>query len=488
MRLLLGKDTLAIRMNKNVKMCDLIDLNSPDTRGLLNSKLASPLIPVPKGTAGNTYNNCLDQPNSQILEPRNSLENNPFDMMLHKTTEYIQKKDDPFEIMLEKALRPKSKKISSMKTSSVDFTDDCNLKRKKQSQKSKLNKTLDESLITDILNRKKLVASTRSNEDRIIGINNTRVLTDDLKSDITNLSFSMNNTDVPVINIQDLNESLLSQSILNGTLLEADEELDIDEIKISLQDDMQMCIEEDKNNDQIPSSTTLKLPKLRRSFSQGDKSPKKPQHLNLTSLVESLQTNSGCSSTVSPNSLSFLNTGFRRRYSSGSSVFSSLSNISSIPKLNSVSSASNSSVVLSNGTMNRTFLESCSMGNSTNTNLSENMDLDKKPKTVLNEIQFSISDLTDRFNKIKAKASERHIPEKTENKSNEIVPDLSNESATVLKKYEEFNANSKLIDIDVFIPEMNNSKDTVNSKSSNSDTSSDSVFLVSIFFIIKVIY
>lgn len=121
-------------------MCDLIDLNSPDVKGLINSKLSSPLIPVP----GNIESN--EQASSLVTEKRECLGSNPFDNVLHETAEYVRKKGDPFEVMLQRALKYKSKKNTELKSQSVTFKDDFTPKRRKKFLKM-MNKTLDESLI-----------------------------------------------------------------------------------------------------------------------------------------------------------------------------------------------------------------------------------------------------------------------------------------------------------------------------------------------------
>lgn len=126
------------------RMSDLIDLNSPGVKGLINSKLSSPLIPVPKNTETN------EQPCSSVTEKREGLlGSNPFDSVLHETAEYVRKKGDPFELMLQRALKCKSNKNTEPKAQSVTFKDDFTPKRKKRFLK--MNKTLDESLIEDKL-------------------------------------------------------------------------------------------------------------------------------------------------------------------------------------------------------------------------------------------------------------------------------------------------------------------------------------------------
>ncbi|XP_076278330.1 uncharacterized protein LOC143208122 [Lasioglossum baleicum] len=447
--------------HKNINMCDLIDLNSPDRRDFISCRLASPLIPIPTDTKNGNCNNCVNNGSSQVTGKRESLENNPFDMVLHKTTEYIQKKDDPFEVVLEKALKPKHKKKTSSKTCSVDFTDDYHLKRKKNSQKLKMNKTLDEALIDKELSRMNVRAHKISNEGTEFDIQ-----TDGLKSIDAplNLSLLKNKVVIPTLKIENADLSILNQSLMDDVLFE--EEIDTcsdNRSKIS-------------TIDYIPSSVALlKLPDRQRSFSQGDVLPKRPQYLNQASVTEN---KSGLSSP-----LDVLNEGFLKSSSTGSSQFSSLTSISSIATINSTCSVMNPSLMLSNGTLNRTFLESCSSEKSDDTNGINSMvsalkGLAKPVANNLNRTRSSMSDLTDRLDKLKARTSELYVPENTANKNNEISSSFCNdvnECVTVVEKKELCDTNNRLIDVDSFSPESNYSMDQC--KSSISDISSDSVFL-----------
>ncbi|XP_053971223.1 homeobox-like protein HDP1 isoform X1 [Hylaeus volcanicus] len=450
-------------------MCDLIDLNSPDTKGLLSTQLASPLIPVPKDTAYDNYNDHANETRSLATEKRNSLENNPFDMVLHKTTEYIQKKHDPFEVTLEKALRSKRKKNSS-----VDFTD--SLKQKRYSQKLKMNRTLDESLINRKLNQKTVSTNKIVNENIVSDSNKTNMLNDE-------------NTNNPsTIDVQDANLSILNQSIMNDTLLEPFKELNKEETNSISQSKTLICMELDKVNiNKKPTSPTfLRVPKLLRSHSQGEKVSPKRSYLKHLSLIESLRTNSESGSSI--HSTDFMNEGFLNSRSDRGSVLSSISNISSMNRLSSVSSTSYLSTMLSDGTINRTFLESCSSEKSDNMKLTEQTDFDKEINLVSsismcsitnasNKAHSSMSDLTDQFNKLKAKTLELRVLENSPNEKNEIASISSNnvkECMTVMEKNEECNTNNKLIDVDIFTPDMSSSKEQ--SKSSISDVSSDSVF------------
>ncbi|XP_014485310.1 PREDICTED: uncharacterized protein LOC106749902 isoform X2 [Dinoponera quadriceps] len=123
-------------------MSDLIDLNSPDVKRSVNPKLSSPLIPAPGNVAFN------EQAGSSSTKERcESLGSNPFDNLLHETVEYMKKKGDPFEVMLQRALRCKSNRSSELKAQSVIFSDDSTPRRRKKFLK--INKTLDESLIEE---------------------------------------------------------------------------------------------------------------------------------------------------------------------------------------------------------------------------------------------------------------------------------------------------------------------------------------------------
>lgn len=464
-------------------MCDLIDLNSPDIKGSLSSRLASPLIPVPTDICKN-FNTRKNEPNSPIIGKRDSLENNPFDMVLHKTTEYIQKKDDPFEMTLEKAMKLKCKQKTSLRSFSLDLPDNSTVKQKVHTQKLKMNQTADELSIKS--NTNNVITNKVSNENIIVNVSNTN---------ISNNSKS----DVPIIEIQDNDLSILNQSEMNDILFETDNNSNKNQIKSILQNKMSLHVQKDKINiEQIPfSNLTLKVPKFRRSYSQGEAiSPKESQYLHQVSLFESLGIDSDNNINIySSNSLDLLNEGFLKSYSNESSI-SNLSNISSIPKLNSVSSTINSSIMLSNGTMNRTFLESCSSEKSQNIKLNENMEyLNKEVKSMFPtekdlmtsvaniSIKNSISDLTDRFNKLKAKVSETHI-ESCMNNKDEFTHNSSNiMKECVIEKNEKYDINNKLIDVDVFTPDNNKEY----CKNSISDTSSDSVFLVSFLFYVLII-
>ena len=439
-------------------MCDLIDLHSPDKKDSLSSRLASPLIPVPTDVTSNNNNTRINTNEPSFLTgKRDSLENNPFDMVLHKTTEYIQKKDDPFEITLEKALTVKCKKNASSRSGSLDLPNNQALKEKKNGQKLKMNKTLGEILINDELNLRNTTNNGKSTRNAIDNLNNTNI-----------------SNNLPTIDVQDSDLSILNQSVMDDTLFEESNKLNKNEVQSTLQNKM------------LVPGVTLQVPKFKRSFSQGETPPDMRILEHQISLAKSLKTVSNNESSISSlNSPDILNEGFFKS-DIGSSVFSSLSNISSISKVSSVSSIISPSLILSNGTMNRTFLESCSFEKSENTKLTESKNCNEEIESVLSTTKnldilkkTSLSDLTDRFNKLKARVS--GIPESCTNNKDELTCSTSSDikqCVTVTEKNETCDVNNKLIDVDVFTPDNNSSKE--HCKSSISDTSSDSVFLVSL--------
>ncbi|XP_033331345.2 uncharacterized protein LOC117223252 [Megalopta genalis] len=472
-------------MHKKLITCDLIDLNSPDRKGFRGCRLASPLIPVPTDAAESNCNSHVDKTSSLVTVKRDSLENNPFDMVLHKTTEYIQKKDDPFEVVLEKALKSKHKKGASSRTCSIDFTDDYILKRRKKSQKLKMNRTLDESWINEELSPKNMPDNKMSNVGITFGSNKFDIQIDHLKpTNISaDLSVSKSKCVIPTIQVQDTDLSILNQSVMNDTLFEIQSDTCNDN-----QDNILMNLKEDVYTiGHIQTASTL-LPKLRRSFSQGENIlPKRSQCLDRISVIESVQTEYENKNSTS-SSPDFLNEGFLKSGSIGSSIFTSISSISSIAQSSNSPSIINTSLILSNGTLNRTFLESCSSDKSNTTKINSSKEVRStslttngliKPVTnISNKTRASISDLTDRLNKLKTKASEYHVPEIITDKETETISSLSNdikESVTVMENNEKCDTNNKLIDVDLFSPGSNCSSHQC--RNSISDTSSDSVFL-----------
>ncbi|KYM81861.1 hypothetical protein ALC53_07653 [Atta colombica] len=417
-------------------MCDLIDLNSPDVRGALKlAKLASPLIPTPKSIE------CDDGTSLEsVMEKCESDDNNPFDQVLHETVEYVSKKGDPFEVMLQRALRSKSLRNAQ----SVDFTDDFT-PRKKRYFKT-MNKTLgmlDESLFKTrfgLFNEDKKEAKIKM---RSVDINARNADVCDSNT-VDSMSLSKQEHKISVVASDSLELSILNQSTMNDTLLEGfPKSKETDKMSLFLEKDM--AFEESV----FPSNVKhLKLSDTQRSLSQGSgKSPTELLYQNRRSQSVTEDQRKVLQSDNSTMS-SFLDRGFMESRSE-QSVLSSLSNISSITKL---TSASLSSSILSNDPMNHAFLDNSSlkMGQDKMTTTESSMEMKLK--------QYDLSDLTERFNKLKC------IMNNTTNISSITEEDSKEENIKRIA--------NKLIDVDVFVPEQNKEFN----KSSSSTCSSDSVF------------
>ncbi|XP_070153122.1 putative leucine-rich repeat-containing protein DDB_G0290503 [Polyergus mexicanus] len=429
-------------------MCDLIDLNSPDAKGSLDPKrLASPLIPAPKSIESNGKTDSL-----MITEKRNESDgNNPFDRVLHETVEYVSKKDDPFEVMLQRALKSKTKGNVDLRARSVNFADDFTPRSKKRYFKTR-NKTLDGSLLEDKLDmfvgdkkfeeRKEIDNLDVRNAD--VCDNNMTVESSFYKNNDENIFVPKQNDKIVVTNPESLELSILNQSAMNDTLLET--------VPKSKKDD---------NTSFFPEKDTLYkefilLPSNNlkwRSLSQGaGRSPTTLSCLNRRS-----QSVTDDEKKILQNDYnivpSFLDKGFLESKYNEQSIFSTLSNVSSIAKLSSISISSS---VLSLDTMNHAFLDSNSLkASQENINTSENS-LEMKSK------QYNLSDLAERLEKLKC----------TMNGTISISNKIKAESN--FTKEEKQITNDKLIDVDVFLPEENSSKER--NKSSSSVTSLESVF------------
>ncbi|CAL1682192.1 unnamed protein product [Lasius platythorax] len=416
-------------------MCDLIDLNSPDAKGSRNpTKLASPLIPAPKNVESNGETNSL-----VITEKRESEGNNPFDRVLNETTEYVSRKGDPFEVMLQRALKSKRKRNVDMRAQSVNFADDFTPKSKKRYFKMR-NKTLDGSLLEGKLDM--------SSEDKKVEIKEETINLDVKNADVCdnnvteNTSMVKQNRKIFVTSPESLESSILNQSAMNDTLLES-----VPKFK---KDDDVFFLEKDTLFKEfiLPSNNNLKS----RSLSQGaGKSSTTLSCLNRRSQsVTDHQrkiSQSDCSIVSS-----FLDKGFLGSKQNEQSIFSSLSNVSSITKLSSISMSSSLSI----DTMNHAFLDSNSLkASQEKINITENS-VEIKSK------QYDLSDLAERLNKLRFAMNE------TISTSN-IIEDGSN----FMKEENKHITNDKLIDVDVFLPE-NSSKEC--NKSSTSTASLDSVF------------
>ncbi|XP_029167296.1 uncharacterized protein LOC114937818 isoform X2 [Nylanderia fulva] len=408
-------------------MCDLIDLNSPDAKGSRNpTKLASPLIPAPKNAESNSETNSL-----MITEKRENEGNNPFDTVLHETAEYVSKKGDPFEVMLQRALKFKRKRATDLKVRSVNFADDFTPKSKKRYLKMR-NKTLDGSLLET-----KLYSDISSNDQKV------KIKIETVDFDAENAGVCDNNAtentsmvkqcQKTLITGPELELSILNQSAMNDTLLES--------VSKSIKDD---DIADTLFKEFGLSSNNLKL----RSLSQGaGRSPTILSCLNKRSLSVT-DDQKKCSQSDS-SALSLLDKAFLQSKQDEQSIFSSLSNVSSITKLSSIS-------ISSIDTMNHAFLDSNSLKLSQEKiNTTENsMEIKSK---------YDLSDLAERLDKLRCTMNEAIC-----------TSNITETESNFMKEEKKQISNDKLIDVDVFLPEQNSSKEC--NKSSTSTVSSDSVF------------
>lgn len=450
-------------------MNDLIDLNSPDTSKVLRRELASPLIPIPAGIEKDDLTSIPNGlPNLLADEKRDNFDNNPFDKVLQETTEYVRKKEDPFELVLEKV---KSSKNSNR--NSIEFKDDFVPKHVKHANVLKLNKTLDDSVLDNSLNIYNFSLANNS-------INEDIFSTDLLKgqNDVEN---------VPKIFVEPssppLNSSALNYSAMNDSLIESNVSFKENEIRSLVAKRVSICIQKGIMEAEGKLGNINLLPKSRRCHSQGDrnlnsssKNFNHKQRFCSTGNIKNKLCNSERSTLSSFEYDDQMNKAFLQEPSSiDNSVFTDISNISEITRLNSLSSVCNSSLsFLSNGTMNQAFMESGSTSNSqvlpTTVNVS---------KTACNDI----SDLRNRFETLKLKLSHscsdfEGVRKDMENAGNS--KESTSNDGIIFKEQmnKKINDEEKLIDVEVFIP-PNESKSST-SKDSITDTSSDSVFTKSI--------
>lgn len=435
-------------------MCDLIDLNSPTVK----RSLASPLIPTPKNVE---LDESEQSPNRLITEKRTSPGSNPFDKALHETAEYISKKGDPFEVMLQRALKCKSKKNADLRA--LNFMDDFTPKRKKKYLKM-MNKTLDDSLTGDSMdlfnNERGYMAKLEKgaiNPDA----NNADIVYNDNTAEGNNI-IPKQSHDIFIMDKNLLESSILNQ-LATSTLLETD-------CKRKENSEIPVFIEENTLPEKftLPTSMSLKPLHFRHSSVQEDRESLEKllylDHKRSKSTTNvSRKASQGDSSAVS----SFLDRGFLESRQSERSVFSTLSNVSSIARLNSISNISSSV----NATMNHAFLDSSSLKTS---HEKINTTVDSAEITAT---RYGFSDLIDKFNRLKCTihktSSVPHTKERTD--ESDSIKEESNERIT----------NDKLIDIDVFPPELNFSKE--DNKSTISTGSSDSVFTVRFFSLLYTI-
>ncbi|XP_011865634.1 PREDICTED: uncharacterized protein LOC105560805 isoform X2 [Vollenhovia emeryi] len=420
------------RHGAEVRMCDLIDLDSPDVRGALEAaRLASPLIPAP---------GSVERGAEPATGRRESDGNNPFDRVLHETAEYVSKRGDPFEVMLQRALRPKDWRGAQ---SPARFTDDFTPRRKKAYLKTR-NKTLDvldESLLGNGF-------GLFAGDDRRAEAKAVSVDADVRGSNAAHDTFVVKR-EPKVAEPDALELSILNQSAMNDTLLEvlpklseSDEAAPLPERGASLEEPA------------FPVNVTLlKPPNVQRSLSQGTGgSPTEPPCPNrrTQSVADGRRKASDDCSAAS----SFLDRGFLESKLSERSAFSSLSNVSSITRPTSASLSS----VLSYDPINHAFLDSGSLRTSR-----ERMSATESSVDTKRPGQCDLADLTERLDKVKrAMNYAADVSSAARTGSNSARGDDNDRSA-----------DDKLIDVDVFVPEQNKE---FNRSSSSSTCSSDSVF------------
>ncbi|XP_046478240.1 uncharacterized protein PF3D7_1120600 [Neodiprion pinetum] len=260
-------------------MCDLIDLNSPDPRNSVCSRLPSPLIPGPTIVADNNDNKKLNIVEFVRHGKRSSLENNPFDKVYKETADYMAKKDDPFEVILQKALQSNnqsSQKLAKRSKHREDFSPKC----RRHSDVLKVNRTLDEPLMGEILNKhlnhvQKLSWNLSGNQSIISDLNNTNLLQDNCSDSLMPKSpfKNVNSFPTPIVTLMPPspeNSSLLNQSAMNDSLSEVKENLVENNAK-GILDVKDSGFSDHCQNPTDLENLLVKSSMHRRSLSQGNK-------------------------------------------------------------------------------------------------------------------------------------------------------------------------------------------------------------------------
>ena len=481
-------------------MSDLIDLESPDGKKVTGSKLVSPLIPAPSKSPND---NKIESPTACInYVNRNSIDNNPFDNALHETVVYSRKQDDPFEVVHEKALNYNN----TLKPSTME--DNLTLKKSKRANVLKMNKSLGDSPLKGELNNSKSQRMSLSNAETSIiqDLNDTNLL--DEKPIETNTGIHekfqfFNGRLVPKLcidpQVSSQNSSILNNSAMNDSLIDSGDSSEENLLKSIVAQRISMCIR--RGTDDANSFGVLDVPNVnmpRRSASQGDKlSPRKLRQHRSTSIVESLKIGmgneddrSGCSFNSSIFEDNMNKAFMQSRSSDNASTISDLSNISAIVRIPSVTSgcsSSNSSSACSNRTINRGFMDS-----SVSVVAEGKIDQELGSKKISlthsslkgSSMKDDISDLLDKYSKLKAKTSETEsfIKEPAISRLPSIISGSGINNADVCEKIED-----KLIDVDVFVPgtEGNSFLESNQQPSSNL---SDSVFVVSFRIILFFVF
>ncbi|XP_015586428.1 uncharacterized protein LOC107263586 [Cephus cinctus] len=482
-------------------MCDLIDFNSPSTQNSIRSKLASPLIPSPETptTSANSTPNTVVRPSSSRNGKRSKWNDNPFDLALHNMMEYASKKEDPFEVVFEKALKCKNQ--CNMPKTCIEFKDDFTLTRKKPFEIPKMNKTLDESSMNIHLNTSSYTKDPVLNmieDDSIIqDLNNTNLLSDTCKNKED--CVSMKDNTMPNIKVEPsspLETSILSQSLLNDTLSEIS--LNSLEQKNTLSSSI-YAQTKNVGTTKLSSNEVFKFSKHHRSLSAKEtKSPKNLIQYSVRShsTAEILKLRASETSSVSslPSVLfdDSMNKAFLEPRISSSSFQTDISNISNTSKLNSTSRYDYSSSIFSDGSMNRAFVDSCSsakcskgfdfsspalrrlksassLNTANNTSSASNSSDMSHLVSTLQRIRINSTNIpTSPIETVRSDVNEMNCI------SDKIDQDIINPTVSANQPEME----SKLLDIDVFHPEMENHAERNAKNSTSSLSSTDSVFAV----------
>lgn len=209
----------------------------------------------------------------------------------------------------------------------------------------------------------------------------------------------------------------------------------------------------------LPKNSTCKSYfDLHHSLTQQNrKSLTKSQNLGRRSqsMTDTLRVSSQSDSTM----LSCLNTGFLKSSQSQQSVFTDLSDVSSIAKSNSVS-ISNLLSTLPNSIVNH-----CASLDNDFVKISNERRNTVENSTEIKSIQYDLFDLTERCS---------HAINRTANTLS--LNKETSQSNSIKGKDGKPTMDNKLIDVDVFLLEQNFNRE--HNKSTNSTSSSDSVFIV----------
>ncbi|XP_034946307.1 uncharacterized protein [Chelonus insularis] len=424
-------------------MSDLIDLTSPENKKIQPPKLSSPLIPVPKD---DVESNKAD---SMAVPARRSLNDNPFDVALQKTNEYIRKCQDPFEIVFEKAINHENKNESEPRLSASSKDDYC-CKRSRHPDAVKMNKTFTDSQspnFSNILNNQSSSLSHWKNY-AITDLANTLPSEVLRKKSIPESSVTFDKKNMPLISIDpptpNFDLSILNQSMLNNTFsdeygterpsigkflnkttascigetsilnqsamndsLSGSGSSDDGLIKSIVNHRIDSCIKQALEKTEIHSDKlTDQYHKLRRSLSQGDEIA-----VGKLRKMQSQSTNESKNFSILNNKSSILreedfNNGFLKttaaRFSTTSEV-STISTISAISRLNSALSYT-ASFGDSDNPINNAFIKSC-LSLTSETPQKRQKSITTNSRIASANSLTKISDLADQFNILKLKSN-----------------------------------------------------------------------------------